>query len=583
MDDFLEPSLLARPPESSLVWSTGALINNNGIDQDNNQSDLDSDFSIPCGQGEGKTVEVLSRGIPSTSNSNYSDFSQGYLPPINLDFPNLSEPCIEESQDNVIEMNNEVDSQQTSQGNSITALNDTLASAGKSSVILIKPRNDEQARQLIKNPVKINNAIKNSVFRNLDIKDVRVNNKSNIIAIESAIPLTSDQIKQLTAQKSFGNTEIECYLPNSETRISGVIHPIDINTDLQTLAEEIRADNGANVINVQRLKKRLNNNWEESLSIKITFSGNKCPNFVSVNYIRYSIRPFIENPMQCYNCQRIGHTSKSCKATTPRCLLCGGSHNRNACDNSDLRSCANCKEQHAANSRQCRFIKQAMEIERIKATKQIPYDEARKIAIHEKTQGERTRIQYSQNSANSNNPNEMNPIQRRREINNVTYSQICSQELMTQANNQKTVQDNSTQTEHTINENYELESKFLHKLERLLVELFKSNINKENEQIQSEIIKTAIQNNFEKDNHEENDNGILKEDNSKRKRKLFNNETRCQSDEEEETSSIVESTQATEDTSIWETIEKKCVKRNSKNNEKPANPKRQSKRKKNQQ
>lgn len=61
---------------------------------------------------------------------------------------------------------------------------------------------------------------------------------------------------------------------------------------------------------------------------------------------------------QCYNCQRYGHTKNYCRLT-PKCLFCAGPHKADSCPNKTQDAvCANCKEQHAANFKGCKYYEE---------------------------------------------------------------------------------------------------------------------------------------------------------------------------------------------------------------------------------
>ena len=61
-------------------------------------------------------------------------------------------------------------------------------------------------------------------------------------------------------------------------------------------------------------------------------------------------------PLQCYNCQRFGHSSYNC-GFPYRCIKCDSSHQPGECDRKDpsigLPVCVNCKGNHAANFKLC--------------------------------------------------------------------------------------------------------------------------------------------------------------------------------------------------------------------------------------
>ena len=68
---------------------------------------------------------------------------------------------------------------------------------------------------------------------------------------------------------------------------------------------------------------------------------------------------------------------------TERCLICGGNHSRQNCPDKGgtIFKCANCKGPHTANSKECAIIKQARNIESIRANQNISYVKARDIVI----------------------------------------------------------------------------------------------------------------------------------------------------------------------------------------------------------
>ncbi|KAL7726610.1 hypothetical protein ACLKA6_010475 [Drosophila palustris] len=59
--------------------------------------------------------------------------------------------------------------------------------------------------------------------------------------------------------------------------------------------------------------------------------------------------------VQCYKCQRYGHTLRDCTAAEPTCLKCAGQHASRNCTIADqeARSCINCKGDHPASWDRC--------------------------------------------------------------------------------------------------------------------------------------------------------------------------------------------------------------------------------------
>ena len=96
-----------------------------------------------------------------------------------------------------------------------------------------------------------------------------------------------------------------------------------------------------------------------SKSLKITFGSTTVPDRLRINYSPYRVRPFDPPPIQCFRCQRIGHTIGSCKSPEPRCLFCKGSHliSDKLC-NTTTPKCANCDGTHKANSYLCNYLQE---------------------------------------------------------------------------------------------------------------------------------------------------------------------------------------------------------------------------------
>ena len=92
------------------------------------------------------------------------------------------------------------------------------------------------------------------------------------------------------------------------------------------------------------------------------------------------LKRYVPNPTQCYNCQRIGHTTKSCTAKNPRCMLCGEGHKKEMCTKTQS-SCANCKCSHSANSKYCPLLRTARQIEKVRVSDNVDYSTARKTVV----------------------------------------------------------------------------------------------------------------------------------------------------------------------------------------------------------
>ena len=255
-------------------------------------------------------------------------------------------------------------------------INKTLTSQGN--VIIIEPN----SRELLRNPIEIAEVVSASPLGKFN-PSVRTNKKRNLIIAEFN-GITTNEIKELVNLTNLGKWKVRCSQPKSDIVKYGVIYPIAIETNVDSLINFIQVrlsdspGNDVKVCSADRLKKRTENGWIDSTCIKIGFEGTSLPAAVSICHSYYRVKPFVYNSMQCYNCNRFGHTAGSCKAKA-RCLICGGNHSRHDCPEIGKNNykCANCQGPHPANSKQCKYMQQARKIESIRAYEGKSYVEAR--------------------------------------------------------------------------------------------------------------------------------------------------------------------------------------------------------------
>ena len=70
-------------------------------------------------------------------------------------------------------------------------------------------------------------------------------------------------------------------------------------------------------------RKDRDNNWIDSHAIKLKVKANTLPASIFIYKWKFLLDRYTAVPMQCFFCQRIGHTSRSCKSKKPRCMICG--------------------------------------------------------------------------------------------------------------------------------------------------------------------------------------------------------------------------------------------------------------------
>ena len=106
----------------------------------------------------------------------------------------------------------------------------------------------------------------------------------------------------------------------------------------------------------------------------LNFNTPKPPTIIKIGYLITKVETYIPNPLRCHNCQKFGHHKEKC--TRPSmCKNCGETGNHLDCQQPP--KCANCKQNHSADSKECELWRKGKRILEIKPTQNISYLEAR--------------------------------------------------------------------------------------------------------------------------------------------------------------------------------------------------------------
>jgi hypothetical protein len=252
--------------------------------------------------------------------------------------------------------------------------NNTLSTSGKDITILIKQI--DQNKNFTNDPVGIAKGFKD--LKLSTIKDVRLNKRRNLIAVDFMDP-NNNEMQKLLAIEVLGKYKIKCYKPSIESNIykSGVIGPIDLDVNLDEM--KAMTDSTPKVLNMMRLPKFSNGKKEESLMIKVDFEGKVLPQKLCLGFLSYPVKMYNPPPIRCYNCQRMGHMANGCTAKT-KCLVCGGDHRKEQCEATSP-NCANCGGPHIASFRDCSFVKNMYNIQNTMQQERLSFNDARKKII----------------------------------------------------------------------------------------------------------------------------------------------------------------------------------------------------------
>lgn len=235
--------------------------------------------------------------------------------------------------------------------------------------LLVKKKNNENGENFDKvSPFLISKSIYGLIGETNSVRKVKdgllINTRTNA------------QTKRLLETKKLADFEIDV-IPHATLNVSkGVIFCRDLlNCSIEEIAENLKKDG---VIEVRRMKKKIDNVLVDSANHILTFNSTKLPTEIKIAYYNVKVRPYIPPPTRCFNCQKFGHVSNNCKGIT-LCSCGKPPHLPDDCKQPII--CVNCQGSHAANDKECPKYKTETAIIKLKVTEKIPYAEARRKVI----------------------------------------------------------------------------------------------------------------------------------------------------------------------------------------------------------
>ncbi|GBN35915.1 hypothetical protein AVEN_131895-1 [Araneus ventricosus] len=208
-----------------------------------------------------------------------------------------------------------------------------------------------------------------------EVKSIKKLSNGNIL-IEV---LNSKQAEHLMKLEKIGNIKVTVSPHHTLNHSKGVISESEFQRDLEEdLLECLKPHN---VIAVKRITIKRNGQIFPTKHLILTFNNPVLPKNVKIAYINCPVKPYIPDPLRCFKCQKFGHTTTACRGNKEICARCSLSdHNSQICK-STTQKCFNFSADHPSYSRSCPRYKLEKEIQTIKITKKISFQEARQIVI----------------------------------------------------------------------------------------------------------------------------------------------------------------------------------------------------------
>ncbi len=219
-------------------------------------------------------------------------------------------------------------------------------------------------------PFLIQKSIQSTVGRFKSIKKL----KSGDLLLET--DCVSHTLSLLDCKK-LGHLSVSV-TPHSTLNFSrGVISEPDLLSTPETeILENLKSQQ---VCEVRRITIRRDGKEIKTKHLILTFSTPVQPTSIMAGYLHCPVRPYIPNPLRCFQCQRFGHSKLSCRGTVTcsRCSEVG--HDSEKCTRTP--KCVNCKDDHPSFSRSCPVWIREKEVQTVKNQKNISYSEARRLVL----------------------------------------------------------------------------------------------------------------------------------------------------------------------------------------------------------
>lgn len=198
--------------------------------------------------------------------------------------------------------------------------------------------------------------------------------RSGDLFIEVQNSTQAQNIEKLT---NFGNIPVHVSPHRTLNSSRGVISEQDLL--FVTESEILENLRDQNIINVSRINIRKDNKIIPTKHIILTFDTPNLPQSIKAGYLNCPVRPYIPNPLWCFQCQRFGHSKASCRGaiTCARCSSPG--HESDNC--TAPARCVNCGKDHPSYFKSCEKWKTEKEIQTIRTKQKISYPEAKKIVL----------------------------------------------------------------------------------------------------------------------------------------------------------------------------------------------------------
>ncbi|GFV53306.1 uncharacterized protein TNCV_1645381 [Trichonephila clavipes] len=186
---------------------------------------------------------------------------------------------------------------------------------------------------------------------------------------------SAKQSSALRTLRKMAHIDVTIVPHNTLNYSRGVISAADL---LNVSTEEIKENMvDHKFCEVRRITIRRDGQVLNTKHLILTFSTPELPQSVKAAYLHCPVRPYIPNPLRCFQCQKFGHSKTVCRGQ-PTCSRCAEVGHDSA-DCKAKERCVNCKGDHSSFSRSCPTWILEKEITAVKIKNKLSYPEARRV------------------------------------------------------------------------------------------------------------------------------------------------------------------------------------------------------------
>ncbi|CAN8004155.1 unnamed protein product, partial [Ixodes hexagonus] len=212
--------------------------------------------------------------------------------------------------------------------------------------IVFRPTRKQNVKEFANRHVAA--AIEKAGVRNRNGYSVRIQEKTNTIAVSSRNGLLTEKLLQVTSiPKGGANYEVKPYMAKASNQSRGVLY-LRGGDSLEETPEslmEVLECRTHKIVSARPLAKG-------GRVTLITFEGHTIPKKIRFLCEVLKVAPYKPRPIVCLNCHDLGHKADVCPNQESRCGKCGHPHEE-MIDCELPPRCKNCGGPHAAPSTEC--------------------------------------------------------------------------------------------------------------------------------------------------------------------------------------------------------------------------------------